>query len=47
MESIIIDYNPLPIHKLSKERVEAIKTLNEEFTKIRKQYSFRINNYGT
>lgn len=42
MESIIIDYNPLPVHKLFKEQIEILKALNKEFNKIRRQYSFKV-----
>lgn len=36
MESIVIDYNPLPVNKLLKEQIETLKILNKEFDKIRK-----------
>lgn len=42
MELIIIDYNPLPIHKLSEGQIETLKILNKEFDKIKKHFLFKI-----
>lgn len=42
MESIVVDYNPLPVHKLSEGQIETLKILNKEFDKIRKHCLFKI-----